>query len=98
MFHVFAAAAIFSNTHSPGATVPYATDFEGSIGSEWSSSARDTSHPSPFTSFSGRFSNDTQSLTITELTAGASYVVGFDFYPRAITGPGAILSLSLLSP
>src|SRR5690349_15260446 len=62
------------------ATVPYSTDFEAGIGAEWSSTARSTAHPATFTAFSGRYSNDSQTLSLSGLTVGTSYTVIFDLY------------------
>src|SRR5690349_10007007 len=62
------------------ATVPYSTDFESGIGAEWSVATRDTSAPATFTAFSGRFSNDSQTLSLTGLTSGTSYTIFFDLY------------------
>ncbi|MDB6170971.1 MAG: hypothetical protein JWL59_282, partial [Chthoniobacteraceae bacterium] len=60
--------------------VPYFTDFEGVIGSEWSSASADSSATPAFTRFSGRFGNETQTLALSDLTAGSSYTVVFDLY------------------
>ncbi|MGV3772709.1 MAG: FG-GAP-like repeat-containing protein, partial [Verrucomicrobiales bacterium] len=77
-------AAIFSTAmavnYVNAATVPYAIDFEGAVGSEWSNSTVDQTHPTPFTRFSGRFGNATQTLSLSDLTAGTSYTIGFDLY------------------
>lgn len=59
---------------------PYATDFESGAGPEWSLSTVDTSEVGSFTRFSGRFSNDQQTLTLSNLVVGVSYSVIFDFY------------------
>ena len=45
------------------ATDPYFEDFEAGIGSEWSQATLDSTHPDPFTTFTGRFVNETQTLT-----------------------------------
>lgn len=63
-----------------GASAPYTTDFESGAGSEWSDSTVDATHPGVFTKFAGRYSNHAQTLTLTGLTAGQSYVVNFDLY------------------
>lgn len=62
------------------ATVPYQTDFEKGIGSEWSLPIVNDAQPSVFSVFSGRFNNTPQTLTLTNLVPGQSYTIGFDFY------------------
>jgi hypothetical protein len=64
----------------PGAAVPYTTGFESGIGSEWMRSALNNSETLAFTQFSGRFGNEAQMLTLTNLIPGQSYTLGFDFY------------------
>ncbi len=63
-----------------GASVPYATDFENGIGREWTLGVVDNQESRMFSSFSGRFNNSQQTLTLTNLVPGQSYTVGFDFY------------------
>ncbi len=60
--------------------VPYFTDYESGVGPEWSRPNLESSETNYFTRFTGRFSNEAQTLTLTNLTAGQSYTVGFDFY------------------
>jgi hypothetical protein len=56
----------------------YYTDFEGGIGPEWS---QQTLTCAPvFSRFTGRFGNDTQTLTVSNLTIGEPYVLSFDLY------------------
>jgi hypothetical protein len=55
-------------------------DFESGIGPEWSLATLESSVPDPFTTFSGRFSVNTQTLTVSNLTQGALYSVFFDLY------------------
>jgi hypothetical protein len=62
------------------AQVPYFTDFQSGVGPEWSLSNLESSETNYFTRFTGRFSNEAQTLTLTNLTVGQSYTVGFDFY------------------
>ncbi|HKS38960.1 MAG TPA: FG-GAP-like repeat-containing protein, partial [Verrucomicrobiae bacterium] len=62
------------------AQVPYLTDFEGGIGPEWSLSNLETSATNSFTRFTGRFSNEAQTLTLTNLAPGQSYTVTFDLF------------------
>ncbi|MCK4659135.1 MAG: hypothetical protein KAV82_06395, partial [Phycisphaerae bacterium] len=57
--------------------VVHFTDFESGAGGEWSSSATDNSVPNPFTRFSGRFDNSTQTLTL-DVVAGLTYELTFD--------------------
>lgn len=64
----------------PAASVPYFADFESVAGQEWSLPLFDASTPWPFTRFCGRFGNDWQTLTLSNLVAGESYTLGFDFY------------------
>src|ERR1043166_9146436 len=65
---------------STGFSVPYFTDFESGVGPEWASPVLDSSYPATFTKFTGRFGNNAQSLTLTNLVVGQSYTVGFDLY------------------
>ena len=62
------------------AQTPYFTDFESGIGPEWSLSNYETSEPGNFTKFTGRFSNEGQTLTLNSLSLGQSYTVRFDLY------------------
>jgi hypothetical protein len=57
--------------------VVYVADFESGAGPEWSSATVDSSVPDPFTTFSGRFSNDLQTLTL-DVASGVDYVLTFD--------------------
>ncbi|MGN6385112.1 MAG: Ig-like domain-containing protein, partial [Verrucomicrobiota bacterium] len=78
---LFIAAFLFAaQGESFSANVPYFTDFESGIGTEWSSTNRSTTYPQYFTTFSGRFGNESQSLTIGGLTVGQYYTVGCDLY------------------
>ncbi|HTI70098.1 MAG TPA: LamG domain-containing protein, partial [Candidatus Limnocylindria bacterium] len=63
-----------------GGAVPYATDFEAPIGQEWSSTVASTESTAVFSRFTGRFSNEAQTLVLTNLVPGQAYTVGFDFY------------------
>lgn len=61
------------------APVPYAQDFEGSIGEEWSN-RHTISQTSAFTRFSGRFENQqAQTLTVAT-TPGVEHTILFDLY------------------
>jgi len=65
---------------SSGAAVPYAADFEKGISLEWAVPLLNSAETLGFSSFSGRFGNSVQSLTLTNLVPGQSYTLGFDFY------------------
>ncbi len=56
----------------------YFTDFEDGFGPEWGNSYR-TRVPS-LTMFSGRFGNESQQLSLNNLTPGARYQLAFDLY------------------
>ncbi len=60
--------------------VVYSTDFQQGAGPEWSNGSVDATYPLTFTEFLGRFSNDSTTLSLAGLAAGASYTVKFDFY------------------
>ena len=60
--------------------VLYTNDFESGIGAEWSQVVLDSSVPDPFTTFSGRFGNSTQTLTVSNLTVSEQYSLFFDLY------------------
>ncbi|WP_420382221.1 Ig-like domain-containing protein [Novosphingobium sp.] len=63
---------------SQGATPVFSDTFEGGAKTNWSSQATDTSAPGTFSQFSGQFSNATQKLSLTGLTAGKTYTLSFD--------------------
>ncbi len=63
-----------------GGLVPYFTDFESGIGSEWGLNAPNRQETLGFTSFSGRFGNVSQTLFLGNLVPGQAYTVGFDLY------------------
>src|SRR5262249_2919942 len=46
----------------------------------WSSASTDNTTPGVFSQFSGRFSNQSQTLALTGLTAGQAYRLTFDLY------------------
>ena len=79
-------AAIFNAGSSgkcpnpPGAQVPYFTDFESGLGGEWFQAVQSGAEIAGFTRFSGRFGNNYQILTVTNLIPGQSYTLGFDLY------------------
>ena len=79
-------AAIFNAGSSgkcptpPGSQVPYFTDFEAGIGLEWNQPVQSSTEVAGFTRFSGRFGNNYQILTVTNLVPGQSYTLGFDLY------------------
>ena len=58
----------------------YATDFESGAGSEWSNRTTDATYPGSFTHFLGRFTNVKDVLSLSGLTAGASYTLSFDVF------------------
>lgn len=60
--------------------IRYSADFESGIGTEWSATNLNNEVSDPFTSFSGRFGNDTQMLMASNLVEGASYSLFFDLY------------------
>lgn len=62
------------------ASPPYFTDFESGALSEWSNLTTDNSYPQIFTRFAGRYGNTALSLNLTNLNAGESYTLLFDFY------------------
>ena len=68
--------AVATNAAQP----PYATDFESGAGPEWSVSTVYGSEVGSFTRFSGRFSNQQQTLTLSNMVVGVSYTLFFDFY------------------
>lgn len=57
----------------------YAEDFENGAGPEWSSSSTDNSYSDSFTRFSGRYNNDSQTLSLLT-TPGENYALTFDLY------------------
>ncbi|MGB9603441.1 MAG: hypothetical protein ACPMAG_11685, partial [Limisphaerales bacterium] len=61
-------------------TLPYYTDFESGVFSEWSGLAIDNSYPGIFTRFAGRNGNNSISLALTNLNVGQNYTLAFDFY------------------
>ena len=61
-------------------TPVYQTDFESTVGSEWSTGTLDNSYPSTFTRFLGRFGNQSTSLTLQNLQVGSPYTLFFDLY------------------
>ena len=63
-----------------GASVPYFTDFESGLGTEWSLPSLNADEQAVFTKFSGRFNNTPQTLTLTNLVVGQTYRLGFDLY------------------
>jgi len=63
-----------------GASVPYVAHFEDAIGPEWSSATVETGATNSLTRFTGRFSNQSQTLTLSDLAVGARYRVMFDLY------------------
>src|SRR5947207_1195152 len=79
--------------------VPYFTDFENGVGPEWSLSSLESAETNYFTRFTGRFSNEAQTLTLTNLTVGQSYSAGFDFYVidswDGHSGPGDYFNVSI---
>lgn len=77
---LFLSTALMATLRTHAATVPYSTDFETGIGSEWSDTTLDATYPQTFTKFSGRYSNQSQTLSLSGLTAGVSYTIGFDLY------------------
>ncbi|MCF6267373.1 MAG: PEP-CTERM sorting domain-containing protein [Desulfuromusa sp.] len=59
----------------------YSTDFETSVGTEWSGSTSIDSSNSTFTSFLGRFGEETTTLSLSGLGSGIHNVaLTFDFY------------------
>ncbi len=63
-----------------GPGVPYFTDFEAGIGSEWWIPQVETAGQANFSRFTGRFNNHSQTLTLGGFSPGQSYTVVFDFY------------------
>uniref|UniRef100_UPI00356B17CC FG-GAP-like repeat-containing protein n=1 Tax=Pontiella sp. TaxID=2837462 RepID=UPI00356B17CC len=60
--------------------VVFTEDFESGIGPEWSLATLESSVPDPFTTFSGRFNNNVQTLSVSNLVPGTDYSVFFDLY------------------
>jgi hypothetical protein len=58
----------------------YFEDFQGSVGSEWSSSLVTAAPADASRKFLGRFDNNTITLTLNGLTAGALTTVNFDLF------------------
>ena len=58
----------------------YSNDFESGVGAEWSLTNLNSEVMTPFSVFSGRFDNDTQTLTVSNLVVGADYSLLFDLY------------------
>ncbi|WP_235578406.1 Ig-like domain-containing protein [Pseudorhodoferax sp. Leaf267] len=63
-----------------GATTVFSDDFEGAANAAWSNAAVDLTERGTLTRFAGRFSNDSQTLNLTGLTAGQTYTLRFDLY------------------
>jgi hypothetical protein len=70
-----------------GACVPaafsatlYSTDFESGSETVWSATNLNAEVVNPFTVFSGRFGNDAQTLSMSNLVIGANYSLFFDLY------------------
>lgn len=61
----------------PAPTVPYFTDFESTVGGEWSSST--TTASTTLSKFLGRFGNEAQSFRVAT-TVGQQYTLMFDAY------------------
>jgi hypothetical protein len=62
----------------PAATAPYFTSFDWGLGPEWVAPVLDRGQ-GVFTSFTGRFGNQSQTLRVSGLTPGQSFTLGFDF-------------------
>lgn len=62
------------------AQTPYFTDFESGAGTEWSNTTTDNTYPEAFSRFTGRFGNQGQTLSLSNLTVGASYTISYDLY------------------
>ncbi len=71
---LFSAVVFFSGQAQ--ATLIYSNDFEGAIGSEWSTTA--TSYDNDTTTFLGRFGNQTATLNLTGIGAHSTVTVSFD--------------------
>jgi hypothetical protein len=67
-------------TVKQGATTVFQDDFEGAAKANWSSSAIAADAPGVFSTYSGRFSNGEQKLSLSGLTAGQTYTLTFDLY------------------
>ena len=59
--------------------IVFSDDFEAGAKPQWSSSTTDNSYPATFSQFSGRFSNQVQTLQL-PVTAGQEYELLFDLY------------------
>ena len=61
-------------------TLLFQDTFEGGAQAAWSSAVTDNTLPAVFSQFSGRFSNQSQTLTLTGLTPGQPHRLTFDLY------------------
>lgn len=75
--HTIAAAALCALAAPRAGASVYFTDFQSGAGAEWSNTTT-TTHDA-FTTFLGRFNNQSVTLTVTT-DPGASYLLTFDFY------------------
>lgn len=72
-------ALLGAPSRASAGVVVYEQDFETrSLGSEWSSSL--LSFSDAFSSFAGRYTNDTLTLTLTGVESGAPHTLVFDLY------------------
>ena len=94
----FLGAALFAMA-TQAAQPPYSADFESGAGPEWSLSAVEASEVGSFSQFSGRFGIDRQTLTLSNMVAGVSYSLFFDFYAidswDGSSGPGDYFNVSV---
>ena len=65
---------------SNGSTTVFSDNFQSGANAAWSSATTDNSYPGVFSQFSGRFSANTQTLSLSRLTAGQPYTLSFDLY------------------
>ena len=65
---------------SNGSTTVFSDNFQSGANAAWSSATTDNSYPGVFSQFSGRFSANTQTLSLSGLTAGQPYTLSFDLY------------------
>jgi hypothetical protein len=72
-------AVTFVSTAKCHAQVVYQNGFEGSVGSEWSSSATSQT-PAGARRFLGKFANDTVSLSLLDLPAHTEATLSFDLF------------------
>lgn len=80
MLFLFGFGGLFLSIGNAFSSTLYSSDFESGIGTEWSATNLNSEVLDPFTVFSGRFGNNTQTLMTSNLVVGANYSIFFDLY------------------